>query len=288
MSDFNSGVRRHSRSVFSALADLQSFELTRSPSRTTSRPPTSLSFTLTTPRSATRPTPHFPSENSSREFAVHIRSAPPLLTSSAIFPSLLIRELKERPQKKGTTPARQNLEKAEEQRADAVTVPDDKEQAEEDAKWGKEAITQKYLWPTMSSFFRDNDVIVAETGTSAFGTPPFRIYLTTRRNSPDPCPSFSMQVSSISLTLPRPCLSLRSSGERLVGPSALLSERLSPHERGRRRVEPSFSVRLSISSPYFRTLDTVADPFFRVPLIQSVTVPFSSLCRRSVLCSGRV
>lgn len=172
-----------------------------------------------------------------------------MLTTSATSPSLLIRELKERPQKKGTTPARQNLEKAEEQRVDAVTVPDDKEQAEEDAKWGKEAITQKYLWPTMSSFFRDNDVIVAETGTSAFGTSPCRVNLTTRRTSPDPRLSFPMQVFSTSLTPPRPCLSLRSSGERLVGPSALLSERLSLHERGRRRVAPSSSVRLSVVRP---------------------------------------
>lgn len=85
---------------------------------------------------------------------------------------LFIEAVKERPQKKGSTPANEQIEAAEDQRKDAVTVPDATEQAEEDGKWGKETITQKYLWPRMSKFFRDEDVILAETGTSAFGAPP--------------------------------------------------------------------------------------------------------------------
>ncbi|CAE7068050.1 unnamed protein product [Rhizoctonia solani] len=45
-----------------------------------------------------------------------------------------------------------------------------KEVATEDAqKFGKDAITQAYLWPRMGKWYRENDVIVSETGTSNFG-----------------------------------------------------------------------------------------------------------------------
>ena len=33
----------------------------------------------------------------------------------------------------------------------------------------REAITHAYLWPILSSFFKEGDVIVGETGTSSFG-----------------------------------------------------------------------------------------------------------------------
>ena len=33
----------------------------------------------------------------------------------------------------------------------------------------REAITHAYLWPRLSSFFKEGDVIVGETGTSSFG-----------------------------------------------------------------------------------------------------------------------
>ena len=81
----------------------------------------------------------------------------------------MIEQLKERPQKRGSTPANEQVEAAEDQRKEAVNVPEPGEQAAEDEKWGKDTITQKYLWPRVSKFFRDQDVIVAETGTSAFG-----------------------------------------------------------------------------------------------------------------------
>lgn len=33
-----------------------------------------------------------------------------------------------------------------------------------------DAITQPWLWPTVGSYFGPDDIIVADTGTSAFGT----------------------------------------------------------------------------------------------------------------------
>lgn len=74
-----------------------------------------------------------------------------------------------------TTAARSH---AAEDRRLANVLPAEKEPqiqldvAKEDADKKKsetEAITHAYLWPRLSSFFKDGDVIIGETGTAEFG-----------------------------------------------------------------------------------------------------------------------
>ncbi|KAF8610675.1 pyruvate decarboxylase [Ceratobasidium sp. AG-I] len=68
------------------------------------------------------------------------------------------------------TPHRQaTTEHAEKQQASAASGPSDEAVAEHEEKFGKGAITQAYLWPRMGKWYKENDVIVSETGTSNFG-----------------------------------------------------------------------------------------------------------------------
>lgn len=83
--------------------------------------------------------------------------------------SLFIERVKILPQKRRSTPVQETLEEASEQRQEAVALLEGQEEASENERWGKETITQKYLWPTVSRFFRDHDIILAESGTSSFG-----------------------------------------------------------------------------------------------------------------------
>ncbi|KAG9123719.1 hypothetical protein FRC07_014176 [Ceratobasidium sp. 392] len=68
------------------------------------------------------------------------------------------------------TPCKQaNLKHAEAQQATAATGPTDEVASSDEAQFGKGAITQAYLWPRMGKWYRENDIIVSETGTSNFG-----------------------------------------------------------------------------------------------------------------------
>ncbi|CAE6412945.1 unnamed protein product [Rhizoctonia solani] len=69
----------------------------------------------------------------------------------------------------GTTRKQENLKLAEEQQAQAAEGPVKEVATENAQKFGKEAITQAYLWPRMGKWYRENDIIVSETGTSNFG-----------------------------------------------------------------------------------------------------------------------
>lgn len=158
-----------------------------------------------------------------------------------VWSRLLTEQLKERPQKRGSTPANANVEAAEDQRKEAVSVPEPDEQAAEDEKWGKETITQKYLWPRVAAFFRDQDVIVAETGTSAFGATTISLPNPRQTLSTDAGPS--RQVFSTFLTPRRPFRWLRSSGALLVGRSAPCSAPPSRPANARKRAGRSSSVR---------------------------------------------
>ncbi|KAG8706123.1 Pyruvate decarboxylase 1 [Ceratobasidium sp. 395] len=71
--------------------------------------------------------------------------------------------------KLGTPCKRANLKDAEEQQATAAAGPTSEVASSDEAKFGKGAITQAYLWPRMGKWYRENDVIVSETGTSNFG-----------------------------------------------------------------------------------------------------------------------
>ena len=63
------------------------------------------------------------------------------------------------------TPHRQaTIEHAEKQQASAASGPGDKTIAEDEERFGKGAITQAYLWPRMGKWYKENDVIVSETG----------------------------------------------------------------------------------------------------------------------------
>jgi TPP-dependent 2-oxoacid decarboxylase len=64
----------------------------------------------------------------------------------------------------GTTLKQENLKLAEEQQTQAAEGPIKEVAAEDAQKFGKEAITQAYLWPRMGKWYRENDVIVSETG----------------------------------------------------------------------------------------------------------------------------
>lgn len=100
----------------------------------------------------------------------HFRSeSNPALTLSTTAHRLLLQELEGRPQKAGSKRTQALTGQAEDQRKEAESVPDKVEQAAEDEKWGKDAITHQYLWPRVSKFFRNEDIILAEAGTSAFG-----------------------------------------------------------------------------------------------------------------------
>jgi pyruvate decarboxylase len=84
---------------------------------------------------------------------------------------VLTKRLAALPKKKGTATANKAEDDAEQQRKEATVVPtaEDEEDAEDEKKFGKGTITQRYIWPRMSKFFKEYDVILAETGTSAFG-----------------------------------------------------------------------------------------------------------------------
>jgi len=71
--------------------------------------------------------------------------------------------------KLGTPHKQANVKHAETQQAIAAEGPTDETASADDAKFGKGAITQAYLWPRMGKWYRENDVIVSETGTSNFG-----------------------------------------------------------------------------------------------------------------------
>jgi len=63
------------------------------------------------------------------------------------------------------SPIKQLTEKdAIKQKADAAELPEESEVKDEAEKWGKDAITQSYLWPRMSKWWKENDIIVSETG----------------------------------------------------------------------------------------------------------------------------
>lgn len=54
----------------------------------------------------------------------------------------------------------------------AAALGEDEPRKEFDTEEGtfpKDAITHRYLWPRVSDFFAEGDIIVSETGTSAFG-----------------------------------------------------------------------------------------------------------------------
>ncbi|KAL7408983.1 pyruvate decarboxylase [Mrakia frigida] len=94
----------------------------------------------------------------------------------AVYPSLsfrdilpvLIKRLSTVPKKSGSAKANKADVASATQRKNAVVVPTAEDEADE-AKFGKGVITQKYLWPRMQHFFQEWDVILAETGTAAFG-----------------------------------------------------------------------------------------------------------------------
>ncbi|QRV86347.1 pyruvate decarboxylase [Ceratobasidium sp. AG-Ba] len=71
--------------------------------------------------------------------------------------------------KLGTPRKQAALKDAEEQQATAATGPPHEVASADDAKFGKGAITQAYLWPRMGKWYSQGDVIVSETGTSNFG-----------------------------------------------------------------------------------------------------------------------
>ncbi|KAG9103099.1 Pyruvate decarboxylase 1 [Ceratobasidium sp. 370] len=71
--------------------------------------------------------------------------------------------------KLGTTRRQSTLVDAEAQQAAAAAGPTSEAASIDEAKFGKGAITQAYLWPRMGKWYRENDVIVSETGTSNFG-----------------------------------------------------------------------------------------------------------------------
>lgn len=71
--------------------------------------------------------------------------------------------------KLGTPGKQANLKHAEAQQATAAAGPTGEVASIDEAKFGKGAITQAYLWPRMGKWYRENDVIVSETGTSNFG-----------------------------------------------------------------------------------------------------------------------
>ncbi|QRV88375.1 pyruvate decarboxylase [Ceratobasidium sp. AG-Ba] len=68
------------------------------------------------------------------------------------------------------TPHRQaSLKDADTQQLVAATGPPHEIIKVNNTKFGEGAITQAYLWPRMGKWYRENDVIVSETGTSNFG-----------------------------------------------------------------------------------------------------------------------
>ncbi|KAL7409361.1 thiamine diphosphate-binding protein [Mrakia frigida] len=91
----------------------------------------------------------------------------PALSFRDILP-VLAKQLAALPKKAGSSQANTHDAASIAQRYDAVVVPTAEDEADE-AKFGKGIITQKYLWPRMQHFFKEWDVILADTGTSAFG-----------------------------------------------------------------------------------------------------------------------
>lgn len=64
----------------------------------------------------------------------------------------------------GTSHKQANEKHAEKQQARAAEGPSAETIAENEAKFGKGAITQAYLWPRMGKWYKENDVIISETG----------------------------------------------------------------------------------------------------------------------------
>lgn len=96
----------------------------------------------------------------------------PTVTFRALLPALnkkLAESIAKHGPKVGTTHKQENLKLAEEQQAQAAEGPIKEVETENSQKFGKDAITQAYLWPRMGKWYRENDVIVSETGTSNFG-----------------------------------------------------------------------------------------------------------------------
>nr|AEN14643.1 pyruvate decarboxylase [Phaffia rhodozyma]AEN14644.1 pyruvate decarboxylase [Phaffia rhodozyma] len=81
----------------------------------------------------------------------------------------LIEKLGQFPAKKGSDAANKAEGEAAEQRKEAVEVPNTTDDSEDDKRFGKTTITQKHLWPRLGKFLQEYDVVIAETGTSAFG-----------------------------------------------------------------------------------------------------------------------
>lgn len=196
--------------------------LTLARSLTTSRSPTPSSCTQTALRSASRPSspPSGPSYRAPGpcSFTSHPSDGSPFSPAR-----LLIKRLAAVPKKQGSRKANDVEQHADSQRKQAVVVPD-APSSDEAEKWGKDAITQEFLWPRMAHFFREWDVIVAETGTSAFGILDIPY--------PKTAMSLAQVPSCISLYLPLcalltdlPILNFRSCGDPSAGPSVLLSER---------------------------------------------------------------
>lgn len=64
----------------------------------------------------------------------------------------------------GTAHKQENEKQAVEQKAQAAEGPIKEVAASDAQRFGKDAITQAYLWSRMGKWYRENDVIVSETG----------------------------------------------------------------------------------------------------------------------------
>ncbi|ELU44509.1 pyruvate decarboxylase [Rhizoctonia solani AG-1 IA] len=96
----------------------------------------------------------------------------PTVTFRTLLPALnekLAESIAKHGPKTGTTRKQENLKLAEEQQAQAAEGPIKEVETEDAQRFGKGAITQAYLWARMGKWYRENDIIVSETGTSNFG-----------------------------------------------------------------------------------------------------------------------
>lgn len=93
---------------------------------------------------------------------------------------VLVKRLGALPKKKGTAAANAAEDQSEKQRKAAVDTPSAEEEADE-KKFGKGVITQAYIWPRMAKFFKEWDVILAETGTSGESAAPTTLVQPTAR-----------------------------------------------------------------------------------------------------------
>lgn len=96
----------------------------------------------------------------------------PSVTFRTLLPALnarLSESIAKHGPKLGTSHKQATEKHAEKQQACAAAGPSAELIAENEAKFGKGAITQAYLWARMGKWYKENDVIISETGTSNFG-----------------------------------------------------------------------------------------------------------------------